>query len=577
MLVGPANANVSAVTVSADSYATGNTGASWTFTFTSGLALDGSTGGEVVIVFPAGFDVSGAQATFGSEFAGVCFPSPTIVTGQQVEAVLPAGCSLGATTSATVTLTGLSPGVGTYLANTFTVATDQDPTAVAATGSAITIATPLVSSVTFSGLSQQASSTTDWTVGFTPSSTGGLHGGGFDYVSVTFPAGFTVPSPTVSLTFGTGFSCVNTSIGLVGGQGVEVDLPTGCNLAASTPATIVLHGITNPSSAGNFSGALVSTSADITDVAPASPIAISPATAVSTVSFSGSSNVANATGTTWTVGFRSSSSGSLATGNTITATFDNAFTIPATPTVTFATGFTGCPGTTTGSTTGHVVTITLSGTCALGVSTNATVTIAGITNPAAAAYTNTHFSVATSKDTSATSPASSITITAPLFTVTFDANGGSGSMGAQTFTGGVAQALTANAFTFAGHSFTGWNTVTNGSGTAYSDGQSITISGNVTLYAQWSVPTYTVLFDPNGGSGSIGAETYTSGVAKALTANAFTFAGHTFTGWTTAADGGGTHYSDGQSITISSSVILYAQWAVITRNHGRPRRQRLVH
>ncbi|MCE7859977.1 MAG: hypothetical protein DYG86_09350, partial [Chloroflexi bacterium CFX2] len=53
-------------------------------------------------------------------------------------------------------------------------------------------------------------------------------------------------------------------------------------------------------------------------------------------------------------------------------------------------------------------------------------------------------------------------------TVTFDANGGSGSMSPQTTNNPTA--LTANAFTRAGYSFNGWNTQANGSGTAYADG-----------------------------------------------------------------------------------------------------------
>jgi uncharacterized repeat protein (TIGR02543 family) len=55
-------------------------------------------------------------------------------------------------------------------------------------------------------------------------------------------------------------------------------------------------------------------------------------------------------------------------------------------------------------------------------------------------------------------------------------------------------------------------------------------------------------------------EVFTPGVAKALTANAFTRSGFTFTGWNTKADGTGTSYSNGQSITVPASLTLYAQW-----------------
>ncbi|MCM1566396.1 MAG: leucine-rich repeat protein, partial [Dehalobacter sp.] len=115
--------------------------------------------------------------------------------------------------------------------------------------------------------------------------------------------------------------------------------------------------------------------------------------------------------------------------------------------------------------------------------------------------------------------------TAPAsYTVTFDANGGSGSMSDQTFTEGVAQTLTANAFTLMDYSFDGWATSPTGS-VVYSEGQSVTISADTTLYAVWNATgpaSYTVTFDANGGSGSMSDQTFTEGVAQTLTANAFT-------------------------------------------------------
>lgn len=72
------------------------------------------------------------------------------------------------------------------------------------------------------------------------------------------------------------------------------------------------------------------------------------------------------------------------------------------------------------------------------------------------------------------------------YIVIFDANGGTGTMRSQEFVEGEAQALRQNAFTRSGFSFSGWNTTQNGSGTAYSNGQTITINSDMTLYAQWT-------------------------------------------------------------------------------------------
>ena len=76
--------------------------------------------------------------------------------------------------------------------------------------------------------------------------------------------------------------------------------------------------------------------------------------------------------------------------------------------------------------------------------------------------------------------------------ITFDANGGKGTMGTQTVKPNEETALTANSFTRADYDFTGWNTAKDGTGTAYGDKANITTSKNVTLYAQWKLHKYHV-------------------------------------------------------------------------------------
>ena len=145
------------------------------------------------------------------------------------------------------------------------------------------------------------------------------------------------------------------------------------------------------------------------------------------------------------------------------------------------------------------------------------------------------------------------------YTATFNANGGSGVMNAQTAS--ASTALTANAFTRSGYSFAGWNTAANGSGTAYSNGATYSFGANVTLFAQWVVLPKTITFDSNGGSGSMSAQT--ASVATAITANTFTRSGFSFTGWNTAVNGSGSDFSDGATYNFSSDVTLYAQWSAI--------------
>ena len=76
--------------------------------------------------------------------------------------------------------------------------------------------------------------------------------------------------------------------------------------------------------------------------------------------------------------------------------------------------------------------------------------------------------------------------------ITFNANGGEGTMGIQTVKPNKATVLTANTFTRADYDFTGWNTAKDGTGTAYDDKANITTNENVTLYAQWTLHKYHV-------------------------------------------------------------------------------------
>ena len=73
-----------------------------------------------------------------------------------------------------------------------------------------------------------------------------------------------------------------------------------------------------------------------------------------------------------------------------------------------------------------------------------------------------------------------------FYTITFNANGGEGSMEPQRFEVGVDTALNANTFTREGYRFIGWNTAADGSGATYADeGAILELTGDMTLYAQW--------------------------------------------------------------------------------------------
>jgi len=137
-----------------------------------------------------------------------------------------------------------------------------------------------------------------------------------------------------------------------------------------------------------------------------------------------------------------------------------------------------------------------------------------------------------------------------IYTVTYDANGGTGSMDATT------NQVAANAFDApTGKAFIGWNTAADGTGTAYAVGDAVT--SNLTLYAQWAT-VYTVTYKANGGTG----DDVVDNQAVAIAANTFTApAGKMFLRWNTAADGTGTNYAVDAAVT--SNLTLYAQWVTI--------------
>ena len=150
-------------------------------------------------------------------------------------------------------------------------------------------------------------------------------------------------------------------------------------------------------------------------------------------------------------------------------------------------------------------------------------------------------------------------------TITFNGNGAtSGEMPVQIVGRGIGTRLNANTFEKTDYRFAGWNTEPDGSGTAYADGQNISITENTTLYAQWVLHNAYVTFNSTGGLGTMERQKIVVNTSAPLNPNSFTrIADEAFTGWNTKADGSGTAYTDGQEISIAENITLYAQWSAI--------------
>lgn len=174
----------------------------------------------------------------------------------------------------------------------------------------------------------------------------------------------------------------------------------------------------------------------------------------------------------------------------------------------------------------------------------------------------------------------------PYYFITFNANYDTDSTFTRDYPVGVEHPLPTNTFTryeyngdnFIEYNFIGWNTAPDGSGTSYADEARVkdlaSPGSTITLYAQWEEYEnpyydyyyYLIIFDGNGGTGSMDELTYYVGYDfYPLPTNTFTRAGYEFTGWNTASDGSGTSYADEETIewevpNENISITLYAQW-----------------
>ena len=155
-------------------------------------------------------------------------------------------------------------------------------------------------------------------------------------------------------------------------------------------------------------------------------------------------------------------------------------------------------------------------------------------------------------------------------TLTFDGNTSTGgSTAAQT--ADTSTVLTSNGFTKTNYTFAGWSTTSGSAAVAYSDGASYPFTGGAaTLYAQWTLPTFSVSYDGNSSTGGSLPDTSTvnSGATFTLSSgSSITKTSYTFSRWNTVANGSGTYYAASDTLTVSSAIVFYAQWnATVTFN-----------
>ena len=162
------------------------------------------------------------------------------------------------------------------------------------------------------------------------------------------------------------------------------------------------------------------------------------------------------------------------------------------------------------------------------------------------------------------------------YTVTYNANGGSGTMAdTAKYAEGATASVMKNTFTApSGQVFLGWSTTANGPVEYYANSQLKIEKQNVTLYAIWGDKDSTVTLTYNANYEGANPATNTINSIKnnaKVTLKQFTELfpardGYQFTGWNTQADGSGTSFAAGREARVDKVKpnVLYAQWEQLT-------------
>ncbi len=147
------------------------------------------------------------------------------------------------------------------------------------------------------------------------------------------------------------------------------------------------------------------------------------------------------------------------------------------------------------------------------------------------------------------------------YTISYDANGGSGAPANQTIEYGSCVLLALTTPTRNGYTFLGWSesstatTPTYVNGDFYCDAEK-----SVILYAVWAPNTYTISYNSNGGIGAPSSQTKYHDSTLTLSSAIPTRSGYTFLGWSTSSTATSATYQPGASFTTNANTTLYAVW-----------------
>ena len=116
-----------------------------------------------------------------------------------------------------------------------------------------------------------------------------------------------------------------------------------------------------------------------------------------------------------------------------------------------------------------------------------------------------------------------------------------------------------------GYQFIGWSTSKDSKIAEYNPGDSINFaSEDIILYAVWEANSYRIIYDANGGTGTMSSDLLSYDTTFILSNNAYKNKGYTFQGWSLNPNGEKIYVDGDKVINLSSiqwdEVILYAIW-----------------
>ena len=164
-------------------------------------------------------------------------------------------------------------------------------------------------------------------------------------------------------------------------------------------------------------------------------------------------------------------------------------------------------------------------------------------------------------------------LTSIKFTVSYNMNGGSGSIGNQTKTYGQDLTLSSTKPTRTGYEFVGWNTSASATTAQYSAGGKYTANSGATLYATWKAKQITVTFyrNQNSSDNTTATQTFTYGASGQSFSNKnWTKDGYTLLGWSFDRNATTNSYSITNGVIddwidkYAPNAKLYAVWKINT-------------